>query len=430
MKFSQALMLVVVVLAISAGAAFLSEWVVGSAPAGPNEARTAGPKQLTFPTDTVTLKDEVEMHKPGACDFPYVNETGDTLQVGLEKKGCTCERVEMVVLDSQQEAKCGHWPPDVNIRGGAETLLGKEIAWQPLDEDAKVAVPPGAKGFMRLGWSTKEAKPVRLRAAIWCRPKGTNDRTDLTYLGVLANIVPPLQVYPRDIDVPPLTAGKSATVECWCWSATRDQFPLTARLDTENPCIQCKVTPLSARERDELVQRDRDKRRLEEWTHVRYGYHVTIEFHEQLGKSQLDLGAFQQPLILSSGEEGVQNWVSLAWIVRGDVHVLAEKPGDQDLLVLGRFRADEGVTKEYWLQGANPAVQLVLEAWDPAFLKVQFTKDTLPDEAVSRWRLTIIVPPNTASGRFGGKGFVALKILGPTARRIRIPIYGTAYRVR
>jgi hypothetical protein len=430
MKITQMFALLAVVVGLCGGAAFLSQWARSSATTTRGAAAENVDHGLYFPIETVTLRDEVEVHNPGKCDFAFENRTGKRVDVGLDRKGCTCEWVELAVLDEGQ--KLDPWPPDINRRGGADAVVSKGITWQRLDEGVVLSVPAGARGFARLGWDTKEVHAVRLRAAVWCRREDdpNKDVRDLTYLGVLANVVDAIQVYPKQIEVPPLNLGGSAVVECWCWSATRDDFPLQARLENPNPCIQCKVERLSAAERDALVQRDRDKRRLEEWTHVRCGYHVTVEFHEQVGKSQLDLGYFEQALLFDGGAEGVATRAYLAWTVRGSIHVLADKPEDQDILVLGKFPSAEGVSRDFSVQSSDPGLELALEESQPSYLHVLFAKESTPEDVVGRWRLSVRVPPNVVSGRFGGKGYVLLKILGPTPRHVRIPIYGTAYRER
>lgn len=431
MKLSQALALVAVVVGLTGGVAFLSQWTHTTAATSAETASGAAPG-LYFPLETITLKDEVEVHSPGKCDFTFENRSEIPVEVGLEKKGCTCEWVEMCVLNAAQSKKFDKWPPDLNQRGGADTVLGKDVAWQRLDENVAVTVPAGAHGLVRLGWDTKEAKPVRLRAAVWFRRQGDpqHDVKDVTYLGVLANVVPALQVYPHRLEVPPLNPGKTETVECWCWSATRDHFKLQAKLENTNPCIGWKIEELSPKERDELVQRDRDRRPLQEWTHVRCGYHVTLTFHEQLGKSQLDLGYFEEMLSLSGGDEELHTKTELAWAVRGSVHILADKQEDRDMVILGKFPADIGATRDFCVQSTDPEMQLALTSWDPKFVKVAFQKESGPDDPVAQWRLTVSVPPNVVSGRFGGKGHIILTMLGPKPRHLRIPIYGTAYRIR
>src|SRR5271156_4629732 len=168
MKFSQILALLAAVVGLAGGAAFLSQWAhsAGTA-AGTGTAGVAS--GLYFPMETITLKDEVEVHTPGRCDFAFENRTGKPVEVGLDRKGCTCEWVELASLDEPQSKKFDQWPPDTNRRGGVDAVLGKEVGWRRLEDNTVVSVPAGARGFVRLGWDTKEVTPVRLRAALWCR---------------------------------------------------------------------------------------------------------------------------------------------------------------------------------------------------------------------------------------------------------------------
>jgi hypothetical protein len=445
MKRTQLVTTVVVIALIIGGIAFGVQFLTnrttepGSAPPPPQNL-----KQFTFfsqpaedpegrPLYSVGLKDEVEVNKPGRCDFPFENKNEVPLEFGLELKGCTCQTVEAIVLDPPQASKIPNWPPVVQDRVGADAFLGPQAPWKHLEDKGTLVAPPGSRGFIRLGWSTKQVHPVFLKAAIWTQAPGSTTR-DLVILQVGVNIVAGVQVYPEFLRLKAVDLGQKASVTCWCWSATRDSFSLLPRLEQPNPGIHFTAKPLNAQERQELKEKDSKERSAETQTQVRCGYKVTVELSNDPSGPPLDIGAFENTIHFNCEDSDVAAIAKLNSVIRGVVSVVTGKPEERDLFILGRFEVDEGVSKEFAIEADDPNMELKLDSYSPHYLKVTGpVKDK--DEATRRgpdepghWTIKLTVPPNVASGRLPRGSHVMLITNEKTPRRVRIPVLGNAIK--
>lgn len=436
----------VVVLALIIGAiAFAIQFINRTPPPGPTDVIVdqvkENLKQLTFyyqsatdpegrPLHEAQLTDEVEVNKPGRCDFPFENKNDVPLEFGLELKGCTCSTVEAIVLDPAQVKKIPSWPPDVKNRPGADAILGTQVAWKHLEDKNTLVAPPGSRGFIRLGWSTKQLHPVRLKAAIWTQTPGSTTH-DLVILQVAVNIVSGIQVYPEYLRLKPVDLGEKASATCWCWSATRDSFTLLPHLEQPNPGVHFTVKPLNAQEREELKEKDKDERSLESRTHVRCGYQVTVELSNDPSGPPLEIGPLETTIHFDSEEPEVGAIAKLNSVIRGVVRVVSGKDEERDLFFLGRFDVGQGVAKEFAIEADDPKIELKLESYSPGYLRVtDLKKDPTPrgPDDPGHWTIELAVPPNVVSGRFPRGSHVVLVTTEKTPRRIRIPVLGNAIK--
>lgn len=446
MKLTQFFMLIAVVVAIVGGAAFMLQWInVGPAKPVENTANPEPPpsdvKEVTYfvPGDTdadgrplysVYLPDEVEVNKPGRCDFAFENKTDTPLEMGLYLKGCTCQTVEAMILTPEQLKKIPTWPPpDLKNRVGADAFLGAKAPWKHLEDNNTLQVPVGAKGFVRLGWSTKKQEPVRLKAAVWTRPPGVEAK-DLVILQVEVNIVSGVQVYPVSLTLKPVDVGETQSTTCWVWSATRESFKLKPSLEHPNPSIRFSMRPLTPEERADFKDKDKADRAVESRTTVRSGYEVTVEIHNDRSGPPMDLGPFDNKIHFDCEEPGVGATAELAGAVRNIIRVVSTIPGEppRDFLMLARFRADEGITREFALEADDSNLGLKIDSWAPAYLKVSIEKDSNKEGEPSHWVVKVTVPPNVESGRMPRGSSVVFLTNEKAPRRIRIPVLGIAYK--
>lgn len=433
MKRTQLVMLIVVLVGVVGGIAFVKPWFAGAPVTQEPIAEIKDVStQAYFPVMLATLETDVEVSKPGRFDFPFENRRPDSLTLGLDKKGCTCETVEVLLLTPEESAKWPALPPDK--KGKPDDLPEAELKkfpkppaeparWVNLEEARPLVLPPGTRGWARLVWATKTIKPVRLRAALWMQTQGRDDTRGDTILEVLANVVPAIQVNPGEVAIADIRPGQGQTTEFWCWSTTRPALTLKVQPEFPTPCIEAtlkQLTESECRDLEKRVEKDTETK-----TRVRCAYKATVQLHDRAGDAELELGSLDRNIFFLDAD-GSKALGVVKGVVRGDVRLV--NPQHEDLIHLGRFRHDLGTARKIPIETTQPGLEVALDSWSPAFLKVTLSKD--PEEP-DRWILEVKVPPNTASGILPRDSKVVLKSTkGTPPRRFQIPVVGNALRSR
>jgi hypothetical protein len=429
---------------------------IGS-PSGPGNTGKpkSEPLQLTFPVVQAPPGEPIallptEINKPDWYDFWFRNENDQPVQVGLEGKNCKCSNVRLYLLPSDfQGLLSADWDaafglalgagPAVAAKGPlAAGRLAEELQPVALDQLAKALVPPGGRGWVRVGWSGERPGPQRIKATLWTDNKAEGPTVDLNAAVMYhAPAQATTNVSAGTLNVRLLEKAGSSTVNILCWSATRPAFRLTAQPDTvrggnasSDPFEVGTPVPLTAAERAGL-----EKRESELPGSVRCGWRVpvTLRAVSADGKTPFELGLFHRWVRLTSPDEGIEPMqVMVTGRVVGDVTVSGDEEGR---VIFGNFKRRNGTS---WhgvaLESDTPETELKLEEQRvPKYLEVKFHQPTGKAREHRTWRLEVRVRPNEARGQFPRQedpayadSAVYVQMAGKTPRSIRIAVSGTA----
>jgi hypothetical protein len=417
----------------------------------------AGARRLTFAFEKAPPESagplEVEEHQQGHSDFWFHNEHEAELRVGLIKVGCSrCTDVALYLLPADVGATLLASVGRVKNLSQPEKLAqaaqvqdkgeGRDL----FQSEQAVAVPAGAVGWVRVSWKAEQAGPQSFTAQLWTEQKGTEG----SRLQVAAVAFKPVRVRPL-LDVGTLRDeelqgdGKEVGVECW--SSTRDEFPLEARLGgAAGPAVAGtfvvgKPRPLTGAELKELEKRIQSETLGEGATagRVRSGYRVPITLKGLAGdgKTPIELGPFRRTVLLSSAEGVEVPPVE----VRGRVVGLLDVggPDERGVLAFGWFRRGQGSNPVTLRLRGSTDLQLVLDEERSAkFVEVNKALLAKPEPEAKghqAWKLRAEVPAGRASGEFPrpedqryADSAIYLKAVrkGKLVRTIRIPVTGTA----
>jgi hypothetical protein len=424
--------LVVVVMCLVAGVAFVRNWMPSQGPGGPSADNKAGSKleetRIDFKATTIRGVPEYELNSTSVFDFWFRNNNAFPVEMGLEKKSCKCTRVEALVLTEDEDSALPEAvkQPDsmeASPRGDVHFFRDEPARWQALmdpreKEHTTVTVPASRSGVVRLSWKGEKLGPVRVTATFWVQLEG-NPRTRGGYaeLQVPAKVVDPIQVNPPDaVKIPDLEPGQHQVVEFLCWSSTRPRFTLTAKVDPQHPCYLPQCTSLAGAEFKKAAAALKDKTQAE----ALCAYRVVVTVNERIADGhQLDLGPFLHKVNLASdlADFPVVS-PQIRGVVRGEVKVGTED--DRDKIVLKAFSAKKGIALSVPVETSVPGLKLELESKSPAFLEARLTSGDEP----MHWNLEVKVPPNQCFGRLPPDSAVILKTQSQHPRRIRIPVLG------
>jgi hypothetical protein len=447
MKQSQAVVLIVILIATVGGVAFVRNWIFtkGTGPDGPPPLPD---RTIDFGKTVAERVTEFELHGHGHYDFRFQNPEHQPVELGLNSKSCKCSQVEALVLTEEEEKKIGSLYAVAGAVQALETAAGlfhplapaavfeQEVQrflersgrWQGLLEDGSkegnpkvIQVPPKATGYVRLKWEAKQLGPERLAARVWVQAPGEpKTRGPETSLEVPVVIVPAIRVHPDKFDLPDLRMNQSHGSELVCFSSTRPAFKLVSvREESDNPCFVFHVTPLKGEELEQAAKT------LERITgNLACAYRVRVTVYERLpdGSRQLDLGPFQRRLILTTDQGEIPTLIATVnGTVRGDVTVHGTEQF-QDRIALKTFSGSKGASATVAVETARPGMTLEVESFEPNYLNVELKPKDGPGG--TRWDLTVTVPPRRLQGKMPDGSSVILRT--DNQRRVRIPIIGRA----
>jgi hypothetical protein len=457
MKFGiQIVLAIVAVVGLVAGIAYVSQFYNSKG----SSASQTGPvsKQgmtLTFPVKIVAwdppTAGEFELHMPGHHDFWFVNKNAAPVDLGLMAKSCKCSDIKVCIL-GPEEAK--YYVDDekseaVALIGSASQgilgLLGQlvqgreacpdlqrvKVSWTKLEPQMalgmmnagnSVSVPPQASGLIRFSWDGKktEERAERLNADLWTQAKeGRTSAREYVKLELPVVYVPAVKVLPEKVDLEDLNPKETRAADFVCWSPTRASFTLNARAAVPDPCVTCSVVPMTAEEREKLSEKEKSR--------VLAGYRVRITVQERTADGrQMDIGPFAKRLILTSDAMEEEISIGVVGAVLGEIVVGADE--DKGKILLQSFAARTGTMKEVIILAQQPGVELKTDEVKIEPASLDHVKATLKADRAGRWKLLVKVLPGGPAGKLPGNAAIVLKIPGPPARQVRIPIRGTAYQ--
>jgi hypothetical protein len=450
MNIKQLLILAVVLVVLVFVVTFASQYLGSGVQETP--APLPGPvgTHLSFPEGKVypPLKENdepefvlVQEQNPGFRDFWFENISGQPLQLGLSRAGCTCSKVEVCVLPEEEwkkrpaAARSTQAEPD-------ETLTWSTLLEYPKDRKG-VPVPVGAGGWLRLRWDGRKSGPQQLTANIWTETRDSEYAN--APLSVAVTFLDPVIVQDEESARDParwqlkldekrlgrLEPGVERQAIFLCWSATRDQFIVKPR-DTGHACVRTgEPIPLSAAERKQLAELFK--------LPVKSAYRVPVSVRESMNDTQLDLGNFRYRVSLDT-DAGARS-VFVSGEVEGAVTVVT--PDGRSQVDIGKFPAREDMEVVVNLTTNDSHLKLKL---DPGpnkrgpFFQVKEPEE-IKEAVGKRWKVEVKIPAGSAEGRFPNPnkpGFepddcsIYLAIYRSDEagnkpwRRIRVPIVGEA----
>lgn len=400
---------IAIVIAVIAGGTFVSHYTGrgknpnGSAPThgDPANAFALQPRPgTTWVTASGAEPEDYELHRPGQRDFWFQQPHSQPVAVGLSYKGCACSELALAVLTPAEAAE-----PMAKVNLAPER-------WQPLkvSDDPSVTLPAAQDapvvGVIRLSWKGRQPGPEGLAFRVWTEI-GSGQRQGERFRHPV-NFVPALQVFPTQATLP---ESGPRTVEFWCWSRTRPEFPLQAVLQGGMQGFACQTRVATDAEKAALP------REIEAST-VRGLHRVRVTLSNTDG---LDLGPLERRLVLTSTPTDEPVYALVDGTVRGPIKVGAAR--DKDMVDLGAFAARKGTQRRIPVEAEEAGVTLELAGVSPPYLDVKL--ESLPEvDGRGRWQLAVAVPPGAAAGRLPHDSAVMLTL--PGMRRLRIPIAGQA----
>jgi hypothetical protein len=491
MKLTQAVLLLVLLVVMVFAVTFASMYVRDTPATKKSEETPQGPGlQLTFASKEVpegrNLSQLIatEFDGRGQHDFWFRNDNDQAVLLGLREKNCQCAVVRVFVAPSawrkpleEAEVRRQSLKDEVELAGSLVGKLADDIGKAEVERTHKqllaradlrsmatldspsgegVEIPPRALGFVRLEWEwdRRRVKPgpqagVRLWAKLWMQDARTGP---LVQLSATVLYVEPVLVDKSEFSLGVLNPDESKTSVVYCWSPTRANFRLEAKLAERRvaPLIRCEVEKLNEAEHDKLRDfiaqryfaehhRDRSWAKLNEadrqrWRSnigpIRASYRVTLRMRERLdARTRFDEGPFEYrvDLVPFDGEEKLKPLpVSLRGTVHGDVLV----DSAESSIHLEPFPTNQGTTREVTLSSQQAELDLKVDH-HPPFMKVGLTKEKTSSGL--RWKLHLEIRRNQVVGTFPQAGNEAykdtaiyLKISGEGNRLLRIPVSGTA----
>jgi hypothetical protein len=377
-----------------------------------------------YPDDPKTPPVDAELHKVGWRDFWFKNENAKAVKIGLTEVNCKCSGVRVFTLPRGSKQEPGN--------ESALTPRATEVKLSREDQTTAI-VEPDHVGWLRLEWDGERQPsdaPTFLKATLWLN--SPNDGPFLTF-EVAVRFHEPLKMAREDMMQTIGTKGArelpfSFVLECW--SVTRSDLPVTARLldrDSEKDLLVVGK-PERVTDAKELVAFARKHNEIK----VAAAYRIPVTVRERGdATTPFDAGPFRRRIEISSPEDRQQPIVvELIGSIQGDLRVV----GHSDFRVnLGKFKREKG-SQEKVILIETQTDDLNLET-DPArtaeFLEVALERD--PDEK-TKWRLRLKVKPNAASGaiprdddpKYRDSAIYVRQAGMPNARATRIAVEGTA----
>ncbi|MGL4549786.1 MAG: hypothetical protein ACRC33_01255, partial [Gemmataceae bacterium] len=434
---------------------------LGGDPGGPASRPRDNPagvfdRELTFATKTAPADGsviEVEDKGHGEASFFFFNPNAQPVKVGLVRSSCRCTEAELHLLPGDgpgwvaalATAAVGQSGGGPLALAGSHPLglaaLAKAAQLNELKKDKEaVTVPPGAAGWVRMGWHANAAGPLRLEATLWMEDPNLGKRATLE-IGTFAH--EPFRVRPalnfgtvREAD---LAAG-GVKSEVVVWSATRADFrlavsPGSVRTDPKSDPLEIGTpVPLTPEERREMERGTGEQVP----GGVRSGWKVPLMLKAVAadGKTPLDIGPFRRTLVVSSADvpEVEPKQISLSGRVRGVVEIGSDGEGGD--VAFGSFPRKGGRTDSVTLTSEVSGLELTVDA---ARTSKFLTATIEPPQSVGGtrriWRLKLTVKPGAATGRFPRKEdalyedsavYLIGSAPGQTPRPVRIAVFGTA----
>jgi hypothetical protein len=454
---TQIFVLIVAIVVLVGGITFVRNWFSSKQDSTDDGVNApAIETRLDFNEKVAPGTRECEINGQGHYDFWFQNPNDFAVEIGLDKKSCTCAHVDAFVLTPEEEQllrkKMAFSAPTVvldasasalhSLAGIAATLdqdgknfLSQSERWQKLldkDDTSLMKVPAKTTGIVRLSWRGEKPGGQRLGANVWGQLAGqTKTRNPVATLEVPVTIVPPIQVFPETEAAFTLEPAQSYEFTCLCWSSTRPKFRIkTAREETEDPCFHCSFALLTGEELKKWIttlNANLSKTTQPTPTEVLCMYQVRVKVEERLpGGPQMAMGPFMRKVVLTTDQEDFPSLtINVQGIVRGDFKIGTED--DQHRVILKTFSARRGTSVTVPIVTNLTGVVLQVKSKKPDYLLVHLqAKQRETGDVGQRWDLLVTVPPGRAAGPLARDSEIILSSQGQSYRMIRIPVRGTA----
>lgn len=263
-------------------------------------------------------------------------------------------------------------------------------------EKETLTVPPGESDVMGLNWHTKKDLPEDYSQGATFE---TNDPRHPTFmLTVKGKVYPAVSIYPPEmIQFPRISNEEPHSAKIAVYSKERPDLKLTELTSSKPGLIVADAKPMTEEEAKSLK--------------ITKGYLVTVTV-----KPGMPLGTFHEELIVRT-DHPKQSEIKVS--VHGNtfgpisvtpnrvrmVNVSGKKGISKDVVLVVRHDKDEGTD-----------FQIVKK---PPALKVAVVRDE-NSKLKGRYKLTVTVPPGTASGEV--RGDIVLKTDNPRASEVKIPV--------
>ena len=337
-----------------------------------------------------------EMGEPKSHDFWIKNDNPTALPVGVFSETCQCTHVWIYIAPADWK----EIPKDADREKAMKDL---EALVQPTElkdkdhGDTAVSVPAGAVGVLRLEWKGNRLGPKDLAAVLWMGEKGLGPQQRFLIRTVF---IGPLRTVP-EFDFGDLAREKlPITASFPCWSSTRTEFPLSARvmpgrLDEEsNPFTV--GTPVKFTQEDLALMRKNPANGA-----VLSGYRVPVTLLKVSpdGKTAFDLGLFRQRIELKMDDDNKAQ-VVVNGSMEGDMKVVGADAGKP--IHFPSFERTTGVSQPVVVESDADVTSLSLdEHRTPPFLGVDFPAGPEKNGDRKIWNLRVKWKPDSdAEGVF------------------------------
>lgn len=448
-SYSQTFLLVVVVMVLIGGVAFIRNWIstkeVDSTGPGPTPINS-DEVRLDFPKKVAEGSPECEIQRQGHHDFWFRNLSSKAVELGLDYQSCKCSEVKVLILKPGEEAIAGATQvleaasgalpalgPVAGLNRESTGALDQENRWQTLlqntdnrgnpTETGNVATVPGnATGFVRVSWVGRQIGPQRLKANLWVqKPGDTRSRGGDTSLEVPVMIASPIYAHPNEVPSFTLEPNQYHPFDIYCWSSTRSEFKLlSVREETGDKCFDASVSRVTGAEIEQVAM----KLNPQLPSRILCLYHVRVTVYERrpAEKAQLDLGLFRRRIVLTTDQPDLPTLtVTVRGTVRGDVSVGGG--ANPDKINVETFRASKGTSITVPVRTNQPGMKLVVDSKTPDYVKVDLREHKGEE---GKWDLEVHIPGGLAAGQLPPESVVILKVQTQPPRLIRIPIVGRA----
>jgi hypothetical protein len=359
---------------------------------------------------------EFEKEVPGHRDFPFTNTSNQELELGLHMANCVCSHVDLVLL------------PNGPLKDGEDP---NKLPWKTLEKSdtASVPIPAGVSGRLRINWKNKKdvGTSPTLMGEIWCQVKDAPKTRKFQRVETRIAVVAPIMFLPDKVNVGPIL--DNATTKFTCWSATRKDFSLKVK-DQTDPCFVYTIEPMTAKEtaafQDQLKESKLNSRVLS-------AYRVNVAIYENRDGKYLDLGYLDhKPTFVIESAHPPESRPSvdevpgphIHGLVSGDIVVGA--PEDLNKINLKAFAAGTELKRTIPLSADAKADLKLLDQLPPkSNMKVELARNDKDSKgARSTWKLEITIPEFSFAGPLPEGSFILLQV--SQTRRIRIPVLGNA----
>jgi hypothetical protein len=466
MKQSQWILALVLIVAMVFGVTFALNYLgdQGSKPPPPPPPGSAAEVTFgsrMFPPEGVPPF-EMEIGSNGSQEFWFVNDSGQTVTMGLVKTSCTCSEVHVflagadwkdrstAVLAGQLAARAvrqGHgWLGVFSELALAEGLgadqtlreLTQATKGQSLTKNDSMQIPAGKIGWVQLKWDGARQAPqpmTVLSAEVWMGQR-TAPPVKLTE-GV--RYMTPFHIASADLQQKlgehhPLELPMRRSI--LVWSSTRDALKLEPLLLSNrgkpetDPFVVGKPVPLSRQECEKL---EKDFTDPNDYSRVRCAYRIPVTIREKAEDGTLlDIGPFRRLVSVKLADADHEEKVQLDGTIQGDVYVGGSE--DSARVNFNAFDSSTGSTKIVPVWSETPGLKLEVDAARTApFLEVQLPEPEKDPSGKQVWRMQVKVGPNRVRGKFPRDDdstyrdcAIYLRSSGPEKRTMRIAVVGIA----